>query len=114
MTSPFRTFVYMTAFFAAGAVVILFARGPQGLPAMKERFNTVREGQIENSRQRQQILEMEEEAKRLRDPNSEETDLLIHDHLQRQKKDEVRFKSSDPPVVKDKRLPFSVPPTIQR
>ena len=114
MTSPFRTFVYMTAFFAAGAFVILFARGPQGVPAMRERFNAVREGQIENSRVRQQLAEMEEEAKRLRDPNSEATDLLIRDHLNRQKKGELRLKPADPSGVKDKRLPLMSPPGIQR
>lgn len=114
MSSPFRTFVLMTAFFAAGACVILFARGPQGLPAMRERFNNVRQGQIENSRVRQQLLEMEDEAKRLRDPNSEETDVLIRDHLNRQKKGEMRFKPAEPPALKQKRLPLVNPPSIQR
>ena len=115
MASPFRTFVYMTAFFAAGAVVILFARGPQGLPAMQQKWNAVRQGQIENMKVRQDILELEEEAKRLRNPSSEETDLLIRDQLQRQKKGEMRFKSADPaPVGKDKRLPLVVPQSVPR
>lgn len=116
MQSPLRTFAYMTAFFAAGAGVILFARGPQGWPAMQEQFQQVRQKQIDASKSREQVREMEEEAKRLRNPESEEIDMLIHEHLQRQKKDELRLKPADPPAgVNDQKKPMLVvPPVVQR
>ena len=48
MFSPFRTFAYMTAFFAAGAAVIMFARGPQGLPAIQAKWQELRQMRIDN------------------------------------------------------------------
>lgn len=117
MQSPLRTFVYMTAFFAAGAGVILFARGPQGWPAIQAQFSNVRQKQIEVSRAREEVREMDEEAKRLRNPASEENDILIREHLQRQKKDDLRLKPADPPAALDprnKRLPLAVPPVAVR
>lgn len=116
MQSPLRTFAYMTAFFAAGAGVILFARGPQGWPALQEQFSLVRQKQIDVSKSREQVREMEEEAKRLRNPASEENDMLIRENLQRQKKGDLRLKPADPPAGIDqrKKLPLAAPPIIQR
>lgn len=116
MQSPLRTFVYMTAFFAAGAGVILFARGPQGWPAIQEQFNQVRQKQIDVSESREQVRQLEDEVKRLRNPASEENDLLIRDNLQRQKKGDLRLKPADPPAGLDqkKKSPMTVPPVIQR
>ena len=39
---------------------------------------------------------MAEEVQRLRDPDSEENELLIREKLQRQKKGDMRFKPADP------------------
>jgi hypothetical protein len=98
MQAPLRTFVFMTAFFAAGAGVILFARGPQGWPAIQERFQRLRQAQIDVSKTREAVREMEEDLKRLRNPASEENDLLIQEQLQRQKQGDLRLKPADPPA----------------
>jgi len=106
----------MTAFFAAGAGVILFARGPQGWPAIQAQFNTVRQKQIDVSKAREEVRNMEQEAQKLRNPASEENDILIRDHLQMQKKGDLRLKPADPPagLNPEKKLPLAVPPVIQR
>jgi hypothetical protein len=109
MVSPFRTFASMTAFFAVGAVVIALAVSPSGWPSVWKHWGELREAQIQNSNAQNELKELEDEAKRLRDPNSEAVELLIRDQLQWQKKDELRFKHAEPPATKDNKLPLMPP-----
>jgi len=114
MVSPFRTFASMTAFFAAGAVVIALAVTPSGWPSVWGYWKQLREAQIENSKAQQDIADLEDQTKRLRDPHGEAVDLLIRDQLQWQKKDELRLKPAEPPATKDEKFTVTPPPAIQR
>ncbi|MGC3956526.1 MAG: hypothetical protein QM813_00685 [Verrucomicrobiota bacterium] len=100
----------MSGFFAAGAAAILFTLGPNGVMAFSDMAAMNRKLQDDNTKGREEIKVMEEEAKRLRNVNGEEVDLLIREHLQRQRKDELRLKPADPPAKKDQRTVPVLPP----
>lgn len=86
-----RRLGYSTALLVATAFVLLFFKGPQGLPAFQKKWANVQASEKANADLRREIEEMKARNLRLR-TDQEEIKVAIREELGKQGKGELTLK----------------------
>jgi cell division protein FtsB len=91
-----KTAGYAAAFLIVGTCILVALRGPQGLPALMEKRQQIRELQEKNADLEREIQTRRVRLERLK-TNPDEQQLEIRDRLKMLKPGEVRYIVPEPP-----------------